>query len=131
MENIRSAFKRICKEAKRAESVYVSLYVNVPYYGGPEEGGWWGSDTFLVEYQEFQTQEEAEEVVDAIKELAKELTTKAKRAFQERCRSEVEFLEERGLDDDFLPEVDGDETYFVAVEEGVGSLARRGMRHYE
>ena len=41
---INEAFFNICREAKPAKSSYVSLYVNVPYYGGPEEGGWWGSD---------------------------------------------------------------------------------------
>ena len=41
------AFHQICKEAKPAKSHHVSLYANEPFYGGPEEGGWWGSDTVL------------------------------------------------------------------------------------
>jgi hypothetical protein len=129
--SIREAFFSICDDAKPRESHYVSLYVNTPYYGGPEEGGWWGSDTHLVAYQEFRTEAQAELAKDQVQELAKELNADAKRSFGEQCLREMEWCEARGLDADYLPEVDGEESYSVVIEEQPGSMESRGCRHYE
>ena len=43
--NISEAFFTACSEAQPAKQQVVSLYVDVPFYGGPEEGGWWGWGT--------------------------------------------------------------------------------------
>ena len=103
---------------------------SVPYYGGPEEGGWWGSDTQIVAYQHFQTEEQAELAKEKVKELAKELKEEAQRNFGNKCLFEMDWLEQRGLDSDFLPEVDGESEYYVIVSEGLPEESR-GCRQYE
>jgi hypothetical protein len=113
---INEAFFNICREAKPAKSSYVSLYVNVPYYGGPEEGGWWGSDNVLVAYHQCGNDIEAEHILAKVEELAQQMSDDAKRSFGRACLAQCEWLEARGLDSDSLPEVDGEESYFVVVE---------------
>jgi hypothetical protein len=128
---LNEAFFNICREAKPAKSSYVSLYVNVPYYGGPEEGGWWGSDNVLVAYHQCGNDVEAEHVKARVEEMAEELSREAKRDFGRTCAAQCEWLEARGLDSDSLPEVDGEESYFVVVEDTPGQHVTRGCRQYE
>ena len=127
---IKQAFQAICTEATKANHRYVSLYKEIPFYGGPEEGGWWGTDRVLVETQRFATEDDAESVVIAVRELAQKLTEDARRADSEAMARSVDWLEERRLDADFLPEPDGPEKYFVVVEEHPGSSEKQGERHY-
>lgn len=127
----REAFFTVCDDAKPAESHYLSLYVSVPYYGGPEEGGWWGSDTHLVAYKHFDTKEALEAAREKVEALAEELNQQAHREFGDRCLREMEWLEARGLDADYLPEVDGESSYSVVTEEVPGSMVSQGCRHYE
>jgi hypothetical protein len=129
--SLREAFFGVCKDATPAKTFYVSLYSNHPYYGGPEEGGWWGSDTVLEAYQRFDTEEAAQLAKAAVEKLAEELNADAKRQFGQQCLNEMEWLEARGLDADYLPEVDGEESFFVAIEEVAGENAHQGCRHYE
>lgn len=129
--SVKEAFFQVCDDAQPASSHYVSLYCNVPYYGGPEEGGWWGSDTVLVAYREFDTEIAAKIAKEGVEQLAKELNEQAKREFGEQCLRESEWLEARGLDADYLPEVDGEESYYVVIEEVPGSQSKVGCRHYE
>lgn len=131
MSDLRNAFFAVCDDVKPAKASYVSLYMDAPYYGGPEEGGWWGTDTELVAYQRCTNDEEAEVKRERVQKLAAELTRNAEDSFGRRCQAETEWLEARGLDDSFLPEVDGNETYWVAVEDRPGSHVRTGSRHYE
>jgi hypothetical protein len=128
---INEAFFQICRDAKPAASSYVSLYMTVPYYGGPEEGGWWGSDNVLVAYHQCKTEVEAEAVKIKVEELAKEMSDDARKDFGRACLAQCEWLEARGLDSDSLPEVDGEISYFVSVEETPGQSVSRGCRHYE
>ena len=128
---IEQAFFNICKDAEPAKSAYVSLYVSVPFYGGPEEGGWWGSDTHLVASERFETIEAAELAAEKVEELAKSLSEQSKEAFYDQCRSECEWLDARGLDADYLPEPDGESTYRVVVEDTKGSQVYSDCRHYE
>ena len=130
MTTISEAFFRTCSDAVPARSSYVSLYVSTPYYGGPEEGGWWGSDTTLVAYRRCSTDEEASAVAEEVKAVAEEMSLEAKKSFGRACLSQTAWLEARGLDDNSLPEVDGEASYFIAREEQPGSLARCGDRHY-
>lgn len=67
---IEDAFRHICKDAKPATGAYVCLMESVPYYGGPEEGGWWGRDRVVVAYQWFETEEGAEAAREAVVALA-------------------------------------------------------------
>lgn len=126
---LQDAFDHVCKEAKKAGGFYVSLMENVPYYGGPEEGGWWGSDTRLVAYQYFTTEEAAEAAKDKVEELAAELSAQARRNFGEQCLRELDWLEARGLDADYLPEPDGESEFFVTVTEGLPQESE-GVRGY-
>ena len=129
--SIREAFFGVCKDAEPAKARFVSLYVEVPFYGGPEEGGWWGRDVELVASQRCVTDDEAEALRRAVVTMSHQLNDEARQRFTRQCAYECDWLEARGLDSDFLPEVDGEESYFVAVEDVAGSLASEGTRHYE
>ncbi len=124
-------FHAICTEAQAAEPATVSLYVGIPFYGGPEEGGWWGSDTHLVASQSFPSIKAAHNARCKVLALAEERNRAAKRAYGDQCLRESDWLDARGLDDGALPEVAGEDVYFVAVEAYAGSLEERGSRHYE
>lgn len=134
MNYIKAAFDQVCTNAKPAASNYVSLYVDLPYYGGPEEGGWWGSDTQLVAYQECRTDVEAKELQERIQTLSEQLNQQAKERFNAQCANEIEWLEQHDPmadESDYFPEPDGEERYWVAVETKAGSFVSEGSRHYE
>lgn len=121
---IESAFHAVCKEAREAAGWYVCLMEEVPFYGGPEEGGWWGEDTFLVAYQHFPSEEQALAAEMAVEGLAAILSNDSRREYGEHCLREMAWCEERGLEADFLPEPDGESRYYVTV---VSTLP---MNHY-
>ena len=55
------AFEQVLGEvAKPTGQFYVVLWQDSPYYGGPEEGGWWGTDRIPLQYASFATEEAAE-----------------------------------------------------------------------
>jgi hypothetical protein len=130
MSYIRQAFEAVCKEAKQAEGWYVVLMEDRPYYGGPEEGGWWGTDTTIVAYQLFPTEEQARAAGDKVQKLAAELEAEAVRAHGQQCLRELDWLEARGLEADFLPEPDGPARYTVLVTQGLPEPSY-GPRRYE
>ena len=127
---IHEAFNLVCKEAKVTESWYVCLMERVPFYGGPEEGGWWGSDTIVEAYQEFASEELAHKAAKEVEKLALELSEQSKRAFGEQCLREMDWLEARGLEANWLPEPDGDSTFYVQVCQGIPE-DKYGSRGYE
>ena len=127
---IKEAFFKICKDAKPATSKYVSLYTRSPYYGGPEEGGWWGHDDILIAHYQCE-ESQAEEIYGEIMKIAAELNQEAKNNFERQCLNESKWLESRGLDDTFLPEVDGEVSYYVTIEDTPGQNEKCGTRHYE
>jgi hypothetical protein len=127
---LREAFERVCRDARPAEGWYVSLLERVPYYGGPEEGGWWGEDVVLVASRRYDTEEAAEAARAAVDALARELTAEARAEFGRRCLEETEWLEARGLEDGSLPEVDGEAVYEVTVTAGPPE-STRGSRRWE
>lgn len=129
--SIKDAFLTVCEDAVPATGMYVSLYIRIPFYGGPEEGGWWGSDTELVAYYHYPSEELAEASLDKIQKLADELNREEKRMWGDRCVQEMEWCDARGLDYDFLPETDGESEYFVTTEDTPGQYTRRACRHYE
>ena len=131
---IQAAFNQVCSKAVVAESNYVSLYVDLPYYGGPEEGGWWGSDTELVAYQQVSSEAEAKAIKDEIVKMSESLNDEARQRFYADCARSVEWVEEHDpMADvsDYFPEPDGDERYWVAVESKPGSFKSQGSRYYE
>jgi hypothetical protein len=123
------AFHAVCKDAKAPETWYVSLIESIPFYGGPEEGGWWGSDSIVVAWKEFPDREQATAASQAVHKLAAELGEQSRRAFGEQCLRELEWLEARGLDADFLPEPDGESSFHVRVSQTLPEN-RFGDRHY-
>lgn len=128
--SVKNAFDEICQNAKNSGRFYVCLYCNRPYYGGPEDGGWWSSDDILIKYQEFCTEEAANAAYEKINQLAEELSQQARKEWSEYCRASMEWLDERGLDADFLPEVDGEEQYYVTVTNEIPTH-HFGCTHYE
>ena len=128
--SVSEAFFSLCREAQPAEAAYVSLYRTDRWYGGPEEGGWWGSDDVLVAYHRVGSMAEAEAVQAEVRTLAEQLSRESKTAFQRQCAADVQWLEARGLDDSVLREVDGESSFWVAKEAVPGSFAHEGQRGY-
>jgi hypothetical protein len=120
----------VLKDYKPASTHYVTLMERVPFYGGPEEGGWWGEDHRIVAYQAFSTEEAAQAAFNGVQTLAAELSAEARTEFGKRCLRESAWLEARGLDDNFLPEPDGDSEFYVLMSEGLPEESH-GSRHYE
>lgn len=114
---LQSAFDAVCKEAKKPEGYYVVLMERRPFYGGPEEGSWWGSDQIVTAYQHFTTEEAANAAKEQVEKLAKELSEESKKEFGKQCLREMNWLEARGLDANFLPEPDGESEYYVTITE--------------
>jgi hypothetical protein len=131
MSHIEAAWNKHCEDAVEAKGCYLSLYEDCPYYGGPEEGGWWGSDLVLIESKWFSDIDAAEAVREIVLESAKGLDKAAKDGYHRNCASEMDWLEARGLDADFLPEPDGPSKYKVFTEDRKGELESTGSRHYE
>lgn len=127
---IQAAFEQVCSEAKQAKGFYVCLMEKTSRYGGPEEGGWWTHDTHVVAYQYFETEEAAEAAKEAVEKLSVNMNQDAKRRFGEQCLREMEFCDARGMDYDELPEVDGENEYYVLVSEGLPEPSY-GPTHYE
>ena len=127
---IQAAFHSVCAEATGAAH-YVSLYRVESYYGGPEEGGWWGRDYRLESSQRFATADEAEAAAEAARALARELKRDASAAWARGCAAELDAAEARGIDADALPESDGPDSFEVRVESRPGRAESRGPRHYE
>lgn len=130
MPNLAEAFLRVCTEAKPASGHFVALVLIRPYYGGPEEGGWWGHDSIPVAYQRFDTAEAAEAAAKAVQEMADRLTKEAAHADSEAMRQSCDWCEARGMDPGELPEPDGAERYRVTVTDEIPT-ASYGPRHYE
>ena len=128
---LQAAFDHVCSSAVKAEGFFVTLYENCPYYGGPEEGGWWGSDTRLVASQHFSLEEDADKAKEAVEKMAEDLTKQSRREHGQACLDSMEWLEARGLDADYLPEPDGESKFWVTVEKTRGECESTGSRHYE
>lgn len=127
---LKCAFDAVIENAREPETWYVCLMHDYQYYGGPEEGGWWGTDSTLAAYHQCNSKEEADQLSAAVLKLAEELNAESRKAHGEQCLRELDWLEARGLDADWLPEPDGGDSYRVVVSQGLPS-ARRGPRHYE
>lgn len=129
--SMQEAFLSVIPDAVPAEHAYVSLYVHTRPYGGPEEGGWWRDHYTLMATKEFPTEALAEAAKVKVKELAEQLTADAHTGFGEQCKREMEWCELRGLDADYLPEVDGETTYFVSIEDTPGQGEAHDTGGYE
>ena len=129
--SMQEAFLSVIPDAVPARHAYVSLYIHTRPYGGPEEGGWWRDHYTLMATKEFPTEALAETAKVEVEKLAGELIIEAQQGFGEQCKREMEWCESRGLDADYLPEVDGDTIYFVSIEEQPGQGEAHDMGGYE
>ena len=126
---LRAAFEKVCREAIQAAGHYVSLMERAPFYGGPEEGGWWGEDVHVVAYQHFDTKEAAQAAAAQVIVLANELIEESRKSHGEQCLREMDWCDVRGLEADYLPEPDGPSTYYVEMTEQLPQ-GYRGNRQY-
>ena len=119
MSAIFEAFHRIVANPTTPIAAYVVLWRNEPFYGGPQEGGWWGSDSIVEAFERVSTREEADALCERIKELADRLTATAARDHGRGCQAQLDWCEARGIDDSnsVFGEDDGATTYFVTVED--------------
>lgn len=127
---LQAAFEAVCKNAAEAGSgKYVCLTESIPYYGGPEEGGWWGRDRVCQAWQYFEDPAAAEAAKMAVEKLAEELTAESRKEFGESCLRQMDWLEVRGLEANYLPEVDGESEFSVCVCDEIPP-PRYGTRGY-
>lgn len=134
MSDISEAFEEALEGAiKPVEQWFCTLYYRESWYGGAEEGGWWGSTTTAEYYVAFNLRDEAEAALDAVKNLAIEKTKEAKRMHGEVCLQQLDYCERRGIDDpnSIFGEVQGEDSYYVMVENKLGSCESSDSRHYE
>lgn len=130
MPYLQQAFELALPDAVSADRWYVTLWERCPFYGGPEEGGWWGSDSLVQAYRVFPSEELAHQAYAQVLKLAQELERESKKAYGDQCLREMDWLEQRGLDADFLPEPDGPSEFYVTVGQEPPQ-DRQGRRGYE
>jgi len=129
---ISDAFDALVPNAIPCNRYFVALWRRIPFFGGPEEGGWWGADNIPVKYTEVATEEAAEELRAKILARAKELSREASRVHGRACLDQLAWCEARGIDDsnDVFGEDDGAEEWWVSVQTELPE-ASYGNRHYE
>jgi hypothetical protein len=129
--NISQAFDFLVPDATPCQRYFVVLWRRIPFYGGPQEGGWWGADTIPVKYTEAATEEAAEQLRANILAHAEELSREASRDHGRACLTQLAWCEERGIDDSnsVFGEDDGAEEHFVTVQTELPE-AQYGERHY-
>jgi len=127
---LKHTFDNLLPDAEKPETWYVCLMQEVPFYGGPEEGGWWGSDTFPVAVKQCFNKREAEQWAERVKATAATMSEEARQRHGQHCSETLDWLDARGLEPDFLPEPDGEESYYVIVSQGIPE-PQYGSRRYE
>lgn len=127
---LQEAFNQVCSEAEQPKVVYVVLMERCPFYGGPQEGGWWGRDNIVRAFQRFETEEAARAAEKAVEAMARELSAQARREYGDYCLRTMEWLDARGLDADYLPEPDGESEFYVWIT-GEYPESTYGSRHWE
>lgn len=124
------AWNEIIEDSEVAQECYLSLYENVPYYGGPEEGGWWGYIQILLKYCKCSSYAQAEMLSDKLRKHCEELTEEAKKADGQDCLRHMERADQRGEDvsDDGY---DGPSTFYLQIESMPGEHQNTTRSHYE
>ena len=113
------------------EPVFVTVYRRDRYYGGAEEGGWYGTDVLLETSVEVKSMRLAEQLKAHLENAANAKSELNKREWSELCVRELDAAEQRLIDPLSLPEPNLPSDYFVHIETEQGSQIRRGPRHYE
>ena len=90
---IREAFEETVKDAVQAEDsqIFLCLYAEIPFYGGPEEGGWWGADWELISHKRYPTEEQAQAALKKVTSLATSLSQNAHRQYGEQCLRDMDW----------------------------------------
>lgn len=124
------AWNEIIEDSEVAQECYLSLYENAPYYGGPEEGGWWGHLHILQKYCKCSSYAQAEMLMEKLRDHCKQLTEEAKKADGNDCLRHMERADRRGEDvsDDGY---DGPSTYYMIIESMPGEHQVTTKSHYE
>ena len=130
MSFLQQAFEVSIEGVERPEQWFLCLIESRQVYGGPEEGGWWITDSDCIAYREYPTREMAEAAMASVERLAGELEAEARSAHGEHCLLTTEWLDARGLDADFLPEPDGPSEYHVAILNEI-LMSQQGCRQYQ
>lgn len=95
---------------------YISIYDSCDQYGGPEEGGWWYTSSYLQQSYECESEEQASQIREEMRQLAEELNKEQHNAHNRHLADSLDWLEARGLDADFLPEPDGPNEFWITTE---------------
>lgn len=124
------AWDAIVEDSEVAQECYLSLYKVEPYYGGPEEGGWWGYLHILQKYCKCSSRAQAEMLMEKLQDHCKELTEEAKKADGDDCLRHMERADRRGEDvsDDGY---DGPSRYYMTIESMPGQNQVTTRSHYE
>lgn len=129
---IKESFEKIMMQIVRnPETWFVCLMEYRPFYGGPEEGGWWGEDVELISYAPFRNEELAIDAAKQVWELAARLTRESKTQFNEMCARSLDDAEARGIDPSSLPEVADGSRYAIIVTRELPQEFEEGNRRYE
>jgi hypothetical protein len=116
---IQAAFDNIIPDAEQAQDWYVVLIEKCREYLGPWEGGTWGDRSTVISYRKYNSYEQATKVEQQITKLAQEMSDEANRNYGNHCLFQMDWLEERGLDSDYLPENDGPSEFVVIVTQTI------------
>jgi len=133
MSHLQEAFDEACKDSVEVFAWYCTLYVTWRWYGGAEEGGWWGTTVQAEAFQRFNSKEEAEAALEAVKTLAVEKTKEAKKIHGDICLNQLDYCERRGIDDanSVFGEIDEATSYSVRVENKLGSSNYQDSKIWE
>jgi len=124
------AWKEIVEDSEVAQECYLSLYENQPYYGGPEEGGWWGYRQILQQYCRCTSRDAAEMLMKKLENYCEQLSKEAKKADGDDCLQHMERADQRGEDvDDYG--YDGPSTFYMIIEAIPGQNQNTTQRRYE
>jgi hypothetical protein len=111
---------------------WVSLYAIEPFYGGPEEGGWWGKDQRLVWWKAYSNKHEAEQTMRKIEAFIKMFNSIERTNWYIQCEKELDIADAIGMNVNRLfGETSGPMEYECFVEENLGSNENHGSRLYE
>lgn len=116
---IQEAFNNIVPDAEQATDWYVVLMERERIYLGPWEGGTWGDRVTVISYRKYNSHEQALQIERQIKKLAQEMSDEAQKNYGNHCLFQMEWLEARGLDSDYLPENDGPSEFQVIVTQTI------------
>lgn len=126
--DLREIFHAVCENAQQSEGKYLCLMARVPYYGGPEEGGWWGEDHIVESYQFCENQVILDKILTEINELVRKENEETKTAYNRFCSDEWERDDSDGPDS--LAVLNGPSELFIEIQDNVPQ-SRYGNRYYE